>query len=481
MGELLREADRGVDARSKRRLASGWTRVIAAVLAVALLAGTGLVIHAEQSQSLAAIVARFNLRAEIGARFLESYVAEILNREVQAAVASTSQRAFVDVTTTMGFQAATLTDATGHALRVFPNNRALIGTDLSVRYPLISEAMAGHVAVSGVQQDGLVPGAVWLAVPFPSGGGLRIYSGALAISTEGMISPFMRTLAPIKGTEVWLIDSTGETVAGSSTLSQRSDFMKQEDPGLLTAVQGASQGVYEGPLGRSRFTVVEVGGTPWRLVVASPESQLFIGVGGLSTAIPWLIFASLILAAATVAILQVKLTRVRAQQLDDVGLLSLTDHLSSLYNRRGYEVLATQVLKDAGREGRSAALMFFDINDLKGINDTLGHAVGDEAIIAAAALLRATFRDSDVIARLGGDEFCVVGVLPGLPGDGSAPLARLHEALARFNELDSAPFHLSLSGGLAVWEPDAPRSLDALEEEADRRMYADKQSERIAR
>jgi diguanylate cyclase (GGDEF)-like protein len=153
--------------------------------------------------------------------------------------------------------------------------------------------------------------------------------------------------------------------------------------------------------------------------------------------------------------------------------------MTGIYNRRGYEVLASQLLKDAAREGRCAALIFLDVNDLKTINDTLGHAVGDDAIIAAARLLRTTFRDADVIARLGGDEFCVIGVLPGPPTDGSSQLLRLHKAVGLYNAREGAPFHLSLSGGLSIWDPHAPRPLKELEIEADRRMYADKQSKRL--
>ena len=162
------------------------------------------------------------------------------------------------------------------------------------------------------------------------------------------------------------------------------------------------------------------------------------------------------------------------EEFEGVSLVSLTDPMTGLFNRQGYRLLAARLLRDSIRERRSAVLMLFDMDGLKAINARLGHAVGDEALIAAAALLRSTFRDTDLIARLDGDEFCVMGMLPGPPSDGSAQLVRLDEAIKLFNEREGASFHLSLSGGLAMWDPLDPTPLETLENEADRRLYSDK-------
>lgn len=161
-------------------------------------------------------------------------------------------------------------------------------------------------------------------------------------------------------------------------------------------------------------------------------------------------------------------------EVDGVSLASVTDPMTGLFNRQGYRLLAARLLREATRERRSAVLMLFDMDGLRAINDRLGHAVGDDAIASVAALLRATFRDTDLVARIDGDEFCVMGMLPGAAGDGSAQLARLDEAVRCHNEREGAPFRLSLSGGLATWDPLRPTSLEALEQEADRRLYADK-------
>lgn len=458
------------------------TRVVAVFVSVALLAGIGFVVADQQRTARAEITARFDLRAEIAARFLASYVKEITKHEAEVAASklggrSVSQARFADVSTVLGFRAAVLLDEDGRLLRVLPNTPDLIGANLGAKYVHMREAVAGRVGVSGV-----VPSAarsmpvVGFAVPFTSDVGRRTFSGALSISTTSLGTSYLENLSPLKGASVWLIDSTGQTIASSSRLPQSTDLLAVQNPVLFQAVQSGSNGVYEVPTGTSRFAAAAVEGTPWRLIVAAPEAQIFVGLGGLHAALPWIMFMGLVLAMITVVLLQIRLAHARAKQLHDASHLSLTDSMTGLYNRRGYEVLAAKLLRDAAREHRSAVLTVFDMDGLKGINDRLGHAVGDDAIVAAAEILRSTFRDTDVIARLGGDEFCAIGVLPGAGNDGTAQLGRLDDALALYNEREGAPFRLNLSGGLATWDPEHPIALEDLEEEADRRMYADKKT-----
>ena len=85
--------------------------------------------------------------------------------------------------------------------------------------------------------------------------------------------------------------------------------------------------------------------------------------------------------------------------------LSLRDELTDLYNRRGFATLAEQKLSLAKRHHYDLGLMFFDLDNLKGINDTYGHQSGDETIKAFSKALKSELRDSDVAARIGGDEF----------------------------------------------------------------------------
>jgi len=88
--------------------------------------------------------------------------------------------------------------------------------------------------------------------------------------------------------------------------------------------------------------------------------------------------------------------------------LSLRDNLTGLYNRRGFMTLGRQLLDSSRRKQPEIGLLYIDLDQLKLINDKLGHAAGDTALETTADILRSSFRDSDIIARLGGDEFVVL-------------------------------------------------------------------------
>src|SRR5712671_6647897 len=102
--------------------------------------------------------------------------------------------------------------------------------------------------------------------------------------------------------------------------------------------------------------------------------------------------------------LAIERNRLHAALLD----LALVDDLTGLYNRRGFLTLATRDLRLARRGNETLLVAFADVDDLKGVNDTAGDGVVYRAWPDTAALLRQTFRDSDLVARIGGDEYAVL-------------------------------------------------------------------------
>jgi diguanylate cyclase (GGDEF)-like protein/PAS domain S-box-containing protein len=159
-------------------------------------------------------------------------------------------------------------------------------------------------------------------------------------------------------------------------------------------------------------------------------------------------------------------------QAEELRALSLTDELTGLYNRRGFFTLAEQELKLAKDTGNRMVLLFLDVNDMKVINDTAGHAAGDQTLQLVADALRASFRESDVLARMGGDEFAVLA----WTGDGSSAAgmqSRMRDSVS-VRSAGMSGFTISVSVGAAVWDPATDRTLHALLAEADRRMYEDK-------
>ncbi|MBD2440296.1 sensor domain-containing diguanylate cyclase [Nostoc sp. FACHB-110] len=162
----------------------------------------------------------------------------------------------------------------------------------------------------------------------------------------------------------------------------------------------------------------------------------------------------------------------------EVRRLSITDELTGLYNRRGFFILAQQQLKQIQRSQVAASLMFIDLDGLKLINDSLGHEIGDAAILAAAELLKQTFRTSDILARLGGDEFVVL--MQGKNYQFEVTQQRLQTAIAQFNQNQHQSFQLSMSVGLQSYNPSQPISLDQLITLADMKMYECKRCKKLS-
>ncbi|MBF0538425.1 MAG: diguanylate cyclase [Nitrospirae bacterium] len=162
---------------------------------------------------------------------------------------------------------------------------------------------------------------------------------------------------------------------------------------------------------------------------------------------------------------------------EELRLLSLTDELTGLNNRRGFLILSEQQIKLCKRLGTEMALLFIDLDGMKYINDTFGHKAGDCAILDTACVLRQTFRDSDILARMGGDEFVVL--ITEATGVSELSISeRLNEGLALYNETTKRCFNLSFSVGIVHYTPSDVLSIDELLTIADRLMYKHKQSKR---
>jgi diguanylate cyclase (GGDEF)-like protein len=154
--------------------------------------------------------------------------------------------------------------------------------------------------------------------------------------------------------------------------------------------------------------------------------------------------------------------------------LALTDDLTSLYNRRAFLALAGQQMKVTRRKGQSLLLFFADVDNLKEINDTYGHNEGDLALIRAANALEKAFRNSDIIARLGGDEFVILA-LEACCENRDAILRRLEKSLKE-SSASEPRYRLSLSVGMARFDPKHPVSLGKLIATADASMYQEKKN-----
>jgi diguanylate cyclase (GGDEF)-like protein len=149
-----------------------------------------------------------------------------------------------------------------------------------------------------------------------------------------------------------------------------------------------------------------------------------------------------------------------------------TDDLTHLSNRRGLATVGAHVLALCRRNKQPAALVGFDLDNFKTVNDSHGHEAGDQVLRLFARMLSTHFRSSDVVARLGGDEFAVLC--------GGATAQQLAGSLGRLKSeaamsmLTRAYPDLSWSAGVADFRPDSGETIADLLRVADVRMYDSK-------
>lgn len=167
--------------------------------------------------------------------------------------------------------------------------------------------------------------------------------------------------------------------------------------------------------------------------------------------------------------------RINAMETE-INSLALHDELTGLRNLRGFRLLAEQAMRMARRSKVPFSVLFVDLDGLKLINDSLGHDAGSEYIVEAADLLKATFRESDVLGRIGGDEFAVAGQFS-RRGIGAIE-QKLKEACALANSAPGRKYELSLSVGHATLDDAAHTTLNELMTGADEAMYKVKRSKK---
>jgi diguanylate cyclase (GGDEF)-like protein/PAS domain S-box-containing protein len=126
------------------------------------------------------------------------------------------------------------------------------------------------------------------------------------------------------------------------------------------------------------------------------------------------------------------------------------DPLTQLLNRRELLARMSKVLAHAPRSGNRLAVLFADLDGLKTVNDSFGHAVGDEVITEVARRVASLVREDDLAARIGGDEFVIV--LPAVSGeDGARAVARkLQEAICQPLLVEGYPVPVGVSIGIAL-------------------------------
>jgi diguanylate cyclase (GGDEF)-like protein/PAS domain S-box-containing protein len=159
--------------------------------------------------------------------------------------------------------------------------------------------------------------------------------------------------------------------------------------------------------------------------------------------------------------------------------MAMHDGLTGLPNRRLVLDRIGQALEEQRRSGATVAVLFMDLDDFKAVNDSHGHAAGDQLLVTVGNRLAASVRAIDTVGRIGGDEFVIVAVLS--DGTGAESVARhiedaLHEPITIGDDI---VVNIDASVGLVLSEPNDPRSATELLTGADQAMYELKRRRRL--
>jgi len=163
-------------------------------------------------------------------------------------------------------------------------------------------------------------------------------------------------------------------------------------------------------------------------------------------------------------------TEAVSRALEELARSAEFDALTALPNRARLLDRFTRAIASAKRHGTRMALLFLDLNNFKQINDTLGHAIGDEVLRLAAHRLASLIRDADTVSRYGGDEFLILLAEISQPADAILVADKLIAALAVPCRVGEHVFRLTASIGICIF-PDDGEDADTLIARADAAMY----------
>ncbi|MGH9043069.1 MAG: putative bifunctional diguanylate cyclase/phosphodiesterase [Acidimicrobiia bacterium] len=245
----------------------------------------------------------------------------------------------------------------------------------------------------------------------------------------------------------------------------------QPDPTQLVLTTGGTR-----PGGHEVTRPVRAGAGTWSVVISARHPLL----GSMAQNTPWLFFAGGLVTAVLMAGLVEVLARRRryawglvAERTEELREAAVHDALTGLPNRKLLVDRLDQALARQIRGGRSVALLFLDLDRFKLLNDSRGHAIGDQVLVTVAERLRQVVRPADTVARFGGDEFVVVCEDVDGVADATGLAERIAAALEVPFSLDGGEVFLSVSVGVSMAGPGS--SAEELLRDADAAMYRAKE------
>lgn len=217
----------------------------------------------------------------------------------------------------------------------------------------------------------------------------------------------------------------------------------------------------------------------WKIICELPSSSLQKEIQSIAVAIFMVTLIAVILSITLSVVFINKVTQPVQSMVGDLDKKATMDALTGIYNKKSFEEAVAE--KIGLRKGKGGlALILFDLDNFKGVNDNLGHAFGDEVLAGVGEIMRANFRSSDLLGRLGGDEFAVLLDMSGLEeGDMRTLIEKrcgaLCEAFHHYYTGEKKDYKVSASMGVSVLGADNA-SFEVMYKEADDALYIAKNS-----
>ena len=157
-------------------------------------------------------------------------------------------------------------------------------------------------------------------------------------------------------------------------------------------------------------------------------------------------------------------------------LISDSDELTGVYNRRGFYRMSNMLLESPESAGKSCVLILADLDNLKIINDTFGHDGGDHALKTCVQYLTSAVPLLDAIGRVGGDEFAGFAVVEDAEQAGQQIYDSIKKAAKVYNETSDIPYNITLSVGVYTMPCKAGEQIQNYVKFADQKLYQDKKN-----
>jgi diguanylate cyclase (GGDEF)-like protein len=372
---------------------------------------------------------------------------------------------------------ASVIDPRGHPLAQWP-----AGTSSRTPAPpagMVRDALKGSSLFSDlVIGPGHEP-LVWTATPFATPSGERtLLTLTAAAQLATFAQPYLRAAPAVLGAHAYVIDGHGLVIGSSQGLAQGAPV---PDRGLAPAARSRSSG----ELGTRYWVAARVGGgTDWRVVFSVPRGALFAPAES-SNGVAWMLFAGFVLALAALTALaflwirrseELGAARERERAAHDLAHERLHDSLTSLPNRALFGDLLDTALRRAAQTGRKVAVLAADIDNFKRINDSLGHAAGDELLALLAVRLRGAVRPLDTVSRFGADEFLVLCDSLSDDAEALALAASVTRSLTDEFRIGERPVHVTCGIGIAVHGGVPPIDAATLIRDADAALHRAKRA-----